>query len=103
MLRIVSGSAVAEPDVKVTIGPEHQVAAIVVGERLRDEPGSAELQIEARRGIRDVAVGGALEPCDDRVAVRIGEVDKESAAGGVVRGEREAKQAAFSAGAPPLD
>ena len=57
-------------------------------------------EIEAARRIRD-ASGAAAEPRHDSVAVRVDEVDEEAAAAREVRGERQAEQAALTAGEHP--
>jgi len=36
VFRIVAGTAIAEPDIQITIGAEGQVAAVVIGVRLRN-------------------------------------------------------------------
>ncbi len=39
--RVAAAAAVAATDVKITIRPERQVAAVVIGERLLDDPSAA--------------------------------------------------------------
>ena len=94
MIGIVARPAVAHPDVQIAVRPEHQVAAVVVRERLRDERRAATpLQIEAGRGVRDERIRRrSAEPRDHGVAG----VDEEPSARRVRR-EREAEQPAFAA------
>ena len=95
ILRIVSRAAVAEADVEKAVGAKRQVAAVVIGEGLRDERGSARAaptQIETRARIGDQRVARSHEPRDDGVAGRVGEVHEEAAAGRVIGRERQAEQ-----------
>ena len=100
MVRVVTGSAVAEADVEKPVGTEREVAAVVVREGLRDERltgGAAPAQIEPRRGVRADAVVRPPKTRDHGVAGAVGEVDEEAAAGSRVRREGQAKQALFAA------
>ena len=97
---IVARTAVAEADVQKTVGTEHEIAAVVVRERLRDERrarGAAPAQIEAGARIGDEWIGRSPEPRDHRVAGRIREVDEEAAARRIIGREDEAQQALFAA------
>ena len=100
MRRIVARAAVAEADVEIAVRTEREVAAVVIGERLRDERrpvGAAPAQIEPRRGIGDDRVRRAAEARDDGVAGAVGEVDEEAAARRRVRRKREPEQSLLAA------
>jgi hypothetical protein len=98
MVGVVARSAVAESDVEISVGTEREVAAVVIRERLRDDPACAfELQVEARRRIRDERIRRPQESRDDGVAIRIREVDEEAAARRVIGREDETEQTALAA------
>ncbi len=69
MIGIVTGAAIAEADVEIAVGAEREVAAVVIGEWLRDEGGAAgavEAQIEPGCGVGDEgtsSAGIAPRPC----------------------------------------
>src|SRR5262249_50326986 len=98
MIRVVARSTVAEADVEKAVGPEDEIAAVVIGERLPDErQPRAPAKIEARRGIGDERIARrSPEPRDDGVARAIREVD-EHAPARRVRREREAEQSLLAA------
>ena len=85
--RVALASTVAHADVEVAVWPEHDVAAVVVGERLVDQQD----QPRAAR-VGPVAVHEVLD--DVRVAAVVRVVDVEEPA---VRGEGEAEQPALPA------
>ena len=84
MVGIVSGAAVAQTDVEIAVRSKHEVAAVVIRERLDDE--RAGLAGHQRKSNRDAGIGDERigrrpqETRDDGVAGRIGEVDEEAAA-----------------------
>src|SRR5262245_36926140 len=100
MRRIVARTAVAEANVEEAIGPERQMTAVVIGERLRDgrrAVRAAPTQIKPRSGIGDDRRRPA-EAGNDGVAGSIGEADEEAAASGRVRRERKPEQPLLAAG-----
>ena len=84
-LRIAARSAVAHPDVQHPVGPEREVAAVVVGVRLLDLQHDAGLVAVAERAVGVHRVLG-----DDRPARRVGVVDVRQRPVGV---ERQPEQA----------
>ena len=99
MIRIVARAAVAEPDVEVSVRTEHEIAAVVVRERLRDERvarGAAPPQVEPRRRVGHDRIARAAKPRDDGVAGWVREVHEEPSACRIRR-EREAEQPLFAA------
>ena len=73
-LRVATGAAVARRDVEHPVRPEHDRAAVVVGERLGDVH-----QDDLAVGIAEVGVGGAHgELRDDGVPVAVGVVHEEA-------------------------
>ncbi len=92
-LRVAAAAAVAEGDVEVTIRPEHDVAAIVVGVGLVDGQDDA-LAI----GVRLVGVAGRHAPLrHDRGAIGVGVVGVEARVARIARMEGEAQQALLPA------
>ena len=83
VIRIVAAATVAEADVEKAIRPEREVAAVVVRERLLDDPRPALVHTADRSGWPDRPrrPGRPPEPCDHGVAVQVGEVHEEPAAG----------------------
>src|SRR4029453_77047 len=99
MRRIVARTAVTEPDVEVPVGPEHQMASVVIRKGLCDEPrtaSAAPAQGETRPGIRGYRIRRPLEPRNDRVSRAIREVDEEAAARGDIGRERQAEKPLFA-------
>jgi hypothetical protein len=81
VVRIVAAATIAEADVEVAVGSEHEVAAVVIRERLADEPIAAgPSEIEPRRGIRDERIRRPPKPRDHGVAVRVGKVHEHATA-----------------------
>ena len=97
--RIVARSAVAHADVEIPVRPEREVAAVVVGERLRDDALAVRPpEIEPRRRIGAERIGRrAPEPRDDRVGLQVDEVDEDAAARRVIGREREPEQSLLTA------
>lgn len=98
--RIVAAPAVTKADVEVAVGSELEVATVVVGERLGDEPVAVRpQQIEAGRGIgRHRVRCGSQEPSDDGMPRGVGEMYIQPAADGVVARERQSEKATLTAG-----
>ena len=91
---VVGGAAVAHADVEVAVGPELELAAVVVRVGLRD----GQQDPRARRvGLVGIA-GGDVVAGDDRIALEIRIVDEEEAVVGVVGVERDREQAALAVG-----
>ena len=82
-MRVAAAPAVAEADVEVPVGPEQDVAAVVVGVGLVDEE-----HAPGRRSVRAVAAHRVLDHV--RVAIGVGVVDVQVRA---VGRERDAEQA----------
>jgi hypothetical protein len=86
---IATTTAVAEPNVKITVGTESQRSAVVVAERLRDFKDD-----EFGRSVRDIGIRRNGESAQDRPAgVGCGIVDVEMAVVRVVGVESQAEQA----------
>src|SRR5262249_5998582 len=105
ILRAVAGvapcAAVTEADVQVTIRSEHEIAAIVIRKRLRDErrtAGAAPPQVESRHRVRHRGIVRSPESRDDGVTGTVGEVDEEPAARRGVRRKREPQETLLAAG-----
>ena len=91
VLSIGAHTAVAHADVEVAVGAELQLAAVVVGGRVRDT------EHEAVTGVGNVGAGGGVELPDDDRPVREGRVRVQETRDGVVGGEGDREQAALSA------
>ena len=85
-LRIAAGSAIAETDVHVSVGPEREHAAVVVVKRL------VNVQQHALCGWIDRPVGGPGELGDHAVALKVGVVDEEATVRRKVGVEGETKR-----------
>src|ERR1043165_1064508 len=94
IVRIAAGAAVADADVEVAVGPELQLAAVVIGElgvRDGEDDGAA-------GDVGAVGIGGEDGVArDGDVAVRRGVVDEEETVRRVVRMEGEAEEPALVA------
>src|SRR5206468_7841868 len=67
---IVGSAAVAKPDIQEPLGPEGEVAAVVIGKRLLDVRGTARAvpsQIEPRAGVGNGWIRRPPEPRDNGV------------------------------------
>ena len=90
---VVGGAAVAHPDVELAVGPELELPAVVVPERLVDRE-----QGPAARRVRDVRVArGDRVARDHGVAREVRVVDEEEAVRAVVRVERRREQPLLAA------
>jgi hypothetical protein len=89
--RIAPRSAVAQADVEEAIGPELQLAAVMVGERLRlpqdDSP---------RSGVRYVGVGRNVVTGNHRIALEVGVIDVEETIRFVFGMESQTEQTLFT-------
>src|SRR5947208_16711420 len=86
VLRIAGGAAVAHPDVEQPVGPELELAAVVVRVRL------AHVE-ELLRAREDDPASPRPEADDARVAVPVGVVDVEAVVAPVAGVERNREQA----------
>ncbi len=100
VLRVVSRSAVPHADIQKPVRPKGQVAAVVIAERMLDEPPAVRPdQIESAGRVGAQRIGaGSFQARDHDMAVAIGEADEEPAARRIVGGEGQSQQAALAAG-----
>ena len=98
-MRIVRRATVAHAGVELAVGPEHQVATVVVRVRLRDPDQLARrgLVDDVRIGLRHLVLDDVRRPVLGRV------VDVELAVVREARMKREAEQALLVAGRQPVD
>ena len=90
VLRVAAAAAVAVSPVEKTVGPELQLAAVVVRREVLDEE-----QLLGRAGNRRRPVRAVLD--DARVAVSVGVVDVEAVCRRVVRRERDREETLLAA------
>ena len=90
---IVGRAAVACRDIEIAVGTEFQRAAVVVGERLRNQE-----QLDCRRRIRTIGIGyaDAIARDDGCAIIAASVIDEEQAVVAKVRMESESKQALFA-------
>lgn len=96
---IVATATIAGADIEISIRPEREVAAVVIGvARMRDgAPVAGPDQIESGGGIRRQRRGRrSPESGHDDIATGTGEIDEEPPARGGVGGEGHAEQALFT-------
>src|SRR5262249_30296956 len=91
ILRVPGRPAIPHPDVKVTIGTETDLTAVMIGKRLEDLE-----QHGFACGIGYVGVRGDSILGDDGVAVEVGVVDVEALRLGKASRKRQSQQPALS-------
>ncbi len=98
MIRIVAVPPVTHADVKVSIGPEREVAAVVIRERMEDGLLAVRpAEVEAGSRVGDERIARSEKPRDDDMAGGVGEADVEPAGRSVVGRKGQAEQSLLAA------